>query len=187
MPVLVMIAMVLIVSAIGDSAAAPISSGPPVASASPSWCDQPPSRALVRPGGGAAVTFPEVSYAVDHMGGRPRIDLGGSYQGVVDEGERVAVIMREPAGSYDRVAGDLPGEGGYFYQGEVRLDERAHCWTALALGSRLAWSPAGRPVWHVYLVLVPVDFAVMSVSARGRVEDGVFSALRVLADFLVTE
>ncbi|MFC7385068.1 hypothetical protein [Sphaerisporangium rhizosphaerae] len=186
MPVLVMIAMVLIVSAIGDSAAAPTSSGPPVASASPSWCDQPPSRALVRPGGGA-VTFPEVSYAVDHAGGRPRIDLGGSYQGVVDEGERVAVIMREPAGSYDRVAGDLPGEGGYSYQGEVRLDERAHCWTALALGSRLAWSPAGRPVWHVYLVLVPVDFAVMSVSARGRVEDGVFSALRVLADFLVTE
>ncbi|WP_380851196.1 hypothetical protein [Sphaerisporangium dianthi] len=179
----------LIVSAIGYSATTRTDPVSAVPSASARSCEQPPSRALVRPGGGA-VTFPDVSYAIEDVGGRPRIDLAGSYEGVIDEGERVAVIVRADIGSYDSASGGPPGEGRYYFQRELQLDEEAHCWTALSLSPALSLSSAHHgaegPLWHIYLVLVPADFAVTSVSTRGQVEGGVFTTLEVLADFIVT-
>ncbi|WP_248964783.1 hypothetical protein [Sphaerisporangium perillae] len=183
MPALVGAAVLLIASAIGYSATTRTGSLSPAPSASAPTCDQPPSRVPVRQGSGTIV-FPEVSYAIDHSGDRPRIDLAGSYQGAIEEGKRVAVIVRADPGSHDSSPGRHPGDGRYYYERDLQLDEVAHCWTALSLSP--AYTGSEGLLWHIYLVLVPADFTVMSVSARDQVEDGVFKTLEVLADFTVT-
>ncbi|MFC4592253.1 hypothetical protein [Sphaerisporangium corydalis] len=189
-PALVGTAVVLIASAIGYSATtqpAPPPSDPAVSGASPEEaaersCEPLPSRANVHQMSDT-ITFPEISYSVDEAGDRPRIDLAGTYRGDIDEGRRIAVIARADPGSRDAGPEHRPGDGHYYYVQELQVDEEAHCWSALSLNP--ADSGSRGLDWHLYLVLVPVDFGVTSVSARNQVEDGVFEELESLAVFRV--
>ncbi|MEV7970175.1 hypothetical protein AB0O34_29940 [Sphaerisporangium sp. NPDC088356] len=178
-PALIGTAAVLIASAIGYSATTPVKSpslAPPTASRGS--CERLASPLPVRQVS-AAIVFPEVSYAIDDGGDRPRIDLAGSYRGAIDEGKRVAVIAQADPRSYDSTPEHHPGDGRYYYEQELRVDEEAHCWSALSLNP--AYNGSNGLVWHIYLVLVPADFGVTSVSARNEVEEGVFNGLDVLA------
>ncbi|MEU8270708.1 hypothetical protein AB0B89_26560 [Sphaerisporangium sp. NPDC049002] len=181
-PALIGTAAVLIASAIGYSATTPGKSPPSAPVASQSSCERLASRVPVRQVS-AAIVFPEVSYAVDDAGDRPRIDLAGSYRGTIDEGMRVAVIAQADPRSYDSTPERHPGDGRYYYEQELQVDEEAHCWSALSLNP--AYRGSSGLVWHIYLVLVPADFGVTSVSARNEVEDAVFNGLDVLAAFTV--
>jgi hypothetical protein len=181
-PAVVGAAAVLIASAIGYSATTEANSPQSMPPPSAGSCDRLPSKAFVRQMSGAIV-FPEASYAIDEAGDRPRIDLAGSYQGVVDEGKRVVVIAKADPGSYDSTPERHPGDGRYYYEQELQVDEQAHCWSAMSLTPSYGGSKG--LVWHIYLVLVPADFSVTSVSARNQVEDGVFKTLEALAVFTV--
>lgn len=91
--------------------------------------------------------------------------------------------MRADPRSYDSTPEHQPGDGRYYYEQELQIDEQAHCWSAMSLNP--AHSGSSGLVWHIYLALVPADFGVTSVSARNEVEDGVFNGLDVLAAFTV--
>lgn len=139
---------------------------------------RPPVRQISK-----VVVFPEVWYDIDDAGDRPRVDLAGSYQGVIDEARRIAVIARADPGSYDPGAGRPHGDGRYYYEQELRLDEEGRCWSAMSLEP--AYDGSRGLVWHIYLALVPADFSVTSLSARNQVEDEVFKSLEILAEFTV--
>ncbi|GAA3838536.1 hypothetical protein GCM10022226_71010 [Sphaerisporangium flaviroseum] len=184
-PALIGTAVVLIASAIGLSATTKANSpsaAPSASSAPQSSCERLASRVQVRQVSGAIV-FPDVSYSVEDAGDRPRVDLAGSFQGVIEEGKRVVVIVQADPGSYDSTPGHHPGDGRYYYEQELRVDEQTHCWSALSLTP--AYSGSRGLAWHIYLVLVPADFSVTSVSARNQVEDGLFKSLHILALFTV--
>jgi hypothetical protein len=181
-PALIGVAVVLIASAIGFSATTQANSPSASPSAPEGSCERLASRADVRQTSGAIV-FPDVSYSIGDAGDRPRIDLAGSYRGIIDEGKRVVVIVQADPGSYDSTPGHHPGDGHYYYERELRVDEQAHCWSALSLNT--AYSGSRGLAWHIYLVLVPADFSVTSVSARNQVEEGLFKNLDVLAIFTV--
>jgi hypothetical protein len=175
-------ALVLIALAVGFSATTRAGGPAPAPSSSEGGCERLEARPRVRQVS-RTVVFPEVWYAVDRSGGRPRIDLAGGYQGVVGEGRRIAVIVRADFGSYDPETGRPYGDGRYYYEREIRLDEETGCWSAMSLDPAYGGAPG--MVWHVYLVLVPADFGVTSVSARNHVEDEVFAAQETLAEFTV--
>jgi hypothetical protein len=181
-PALIAAAAVLIASAIGYSATTGASVPSSITSASEQSCERLAERVLVRQVS-RAIVFPEVWYALDEAGDRPRIDLSGSYQGDIQEGKRVAVIAQADPGSYDSTPEHRPGDGRYYYEQQLQVDEVGHCWSAPSL--TLAYSGSKGLVWHIYLALVPADFSVTSVSARNQVEDGVFRTLEVLAVFTV--
>ncbi|MDH2430872.1 hypothetical protein [Sphaerisporangium sp. TRM90804] len=175
-PALIGAAAVLIASAVGFSGSTRAVSPSPGAAAGP--CELLASRTAVRQHD-QAVTFPEVSYTVDGTGGRPRIDLAGTYQGVIGEGMRVVVVAQADPRSRDSTPERRPGDGRFYYQRELRVDVETRCWSALSLAP--GYPGSSGLVWHLYLALVPADFPVTSVSARNQVLDGVFAHLQILA------
>ncbi|RCG31246.1 hypothetical protein DQ384_10955 [Sphaerisporangium album] len=180
--VLVGAAVLLILSAVGHSASAPPAVAPAPSPGPGSGCERLPYRAAVRQVG-AAIVFPEVSYAIDRTGDRPRIDLSGSYRGDLPEERRIAVITRPDPASYDSSPGHRPGDGHYYYQRELRVDREARCWSAVSFGG--VYSGSAGLAWQVYFALVPADFGVTSVSARNHVDEGVLASLEILASFTV--
>ncbi|GII81863.1 hypothetical protein Sru01_68450 [Sphaerisporangium rufum] len=174
-PVLAGAAVLLIISALGF--AGPSRPGPVQPPAEGS-CRRLPLPVPVRQES-ETVVFPEASYLVDDAGGRPRIDLAGSYRGSVAEGMSIAVISQARSGLPDAMAERHLGDGRYYYQQELRLDERTSCWSAASLSP--ARDAAGGLLWRIFLVMVPADFGVTAVAAGNEVAERTFKELEVLA------